>query len=83
MNFRYSREDLLVSMSEIRIQFGDHLRQLRMKRGWTQVEMSDFLAINRSYLSEMETGKKDPSLTMLKTLADGLGMRVSELLKGL
>ena len=72
-----------MSTDDIRIQLGIRVRTLRQSRGWTQVEMADFLAIDRSYLSEIETGKKDPSLTMLKTLADGLGLSVSELTKGL
>jgi transcriptional regulator with XRE-family HTH domain len=45
--------------------------------------MADLLAMNRGYLSEIETGKKDPSLTMLKTLADGLSVSLSKLLEGL
>jgi transcriptional regulator with XRE-family HTH domain len=45
--------------------------------------MADLLAINRGFLSGIETGKKDPSLTFLKTLADGLSMTVSKLLEGL
>ena len=34
--------------------------------------------MDRSYLSEIETGKKDPSLTILKTIADGFGISLSE-----
>jgi transcriptional regulator with XRE-family HTH domain len=58
-------------------------RALRIAKGWSQVEMADLLAMNRGYLSEIETGKKDPSLTMLKTLADGLSVPLSMLLEGL
>jgi len=45
--------------------------------------MADLLAINRGYLSELETGKRDPSLSILKTIADGLSISLSELFKGL
>lgn len=45
--------------------------------------MADLLAINRGYLSEMETGKRDPSLTVLKALADGLAITLSKLLEGI
>jgi len=45
--------------------------------------MADFLAINRGYLSQLETGKRDPSLTILKMLADGLSITLSKLLDGL
>jgi transcriptional regulator with XRE-family HTH domain len=69
--------------TDIRIEFGDRIRMLRLERGWTQVEMADFLAMDRSYLSEIETGKKDPSLTMLKTIADGLSITMSRLVERL
>jgi transcriptional regulator with XRE-family HTH domain len=72
-----------VSTADIREQFGERIRALRQARGWTQVEMADFLAMDRSYLSEIETGKKDPSLTMLKTLATGLKTTISKLTDGL
>ena len=45
--------------------------------------MADLLAINRGYLSGLETGKRDPSLTVLKILADGLSISLSKLLEGL
>jgi transcriptional regulator with XRE-family HTH domain len=72
-----------VSTADIREQFGERIRALRQARGWTQVEMADFLAMDRSYLSEIETGKKDPSLTMLKTLASGLKTTISKLTEGM
>jgi transcriptional regulator with XRE-family HTH domain len=72
-----------VSTADIRQQFGERIRSLRQARGWTQVEMADFLAMDRSYLSEIETGKKDPSLTMLKTLATGLKTTISKLTEGM
>ncbi|MGA9128074.1 MAG: helix-turn-helix transcriptional regulator [Terracidiphilus sp.] len=72
-----------MSTADIREQFGERIRALRQARGWTQVEMADFLAMDRSYLSEIETGKKDPSLTMLKTLATGLKTTISKLTEGM
>ena len=72
-----------MSTPDIRVQFGARIRALRLKRGWTQVEMADFLAMDRSYLSEIETGKKDPSLTMLQSIAKGLSLTISNLTDGL
>jgi len=59
------------------------VRTLRRKHGWTQVEMSEMLGIDRSYLSEIENGKKDPSLRVLKTIADGFELSLSKLLQGM
>ncbi len=69
--------------SDIRVRLGNRIRSLRRQHGWTQVEMAEAFGIDRSYLSEIETGKKDPSLTVLKTLADGLELTLSQLLRRL
>ena len=45
--------------------------------------MAEMLGVDRSYLSKIETGKKDPSLRVLKTIADGFKMSLSQLLRGL
>jgi transcriptional regulator with XRE-family HTH domain len=58
------------------------VRALRRKHGFTQVELAEMLGIDRSYLSEIETGKKDPSLRVLKTIADGFRLSLSQLLRG-
>jgi transcriptional regulator with XRE-family HTH domain len=70
-------------MVEVKKKFGAKIRELRSRKGWSQVEMADLLAINRGYLSELETGKRDPSLTVLKILADGFSISLSKLLEGL
>jgi transcriptional regulator with XRE-family HTH domain len=35
------------------------LKALRKAKGWTQVQMADALGIDRSYISDMERGKKN------------------------
>jgi DNA-binding XRE family transcriptional regulator len=77
-----TRHHLDVS-TDIRVRLGSRIRALRLKHGWTQVELSEMLGVDRSYLSEIETGKKDPSLRVLKTIADGFNLSLSQLLRGL
>ncbi len=69
--------------TDIRILLGNRIRALRRKHGWTQVDMAEVLGVDRSYLSEIETGKKDPSLRVLKTIADGFELSLSQLLRRL
>jgi transcriptional regulator with XRE-family HTH domain len=45
--------------------------------------MAELLGIDRSYLSEIETGKKDPSLRVLKAIADGFEISLSQFLRSL
>jgi transcriptional regulator with XRE-family HTH domain len=51
--------------------------------GWTQVGMVELLGMNRNYLSEIENGKKDPSLRVLKAIADGFDLTLAILLRGI
>lgn len=69
--------------TDIRVKLGNRVQSLRRKHKWTQVELAERLGIDRSYLSEIETGKKDPSLRVLKALADGFELSLSQFLKGL
>ena len=70
-------------MPDIRGRFGQRLRRLRRKRGWTQVELADYLGLRRTYISEMERGKRNVSLMTLEVVARGFKLSVSQLLRGL
>jgi transcriptional regulator with XRE-family HTH domain len=65
--------------TDIRVMFGKRLRKLRNERGWTQAEMSHVLGLDRSYLAEIEEGKRNVCLLNLKVIADGLGTSLSRL----
>lgn len=67
--------------TDIRVRLGNRVREMRLERGWTQVEMAEMFGLDRSYVSEIETGKKDPSLRVLKTIADGFKMSLSQFLE--
>lgn len=69
--------------SNITERFGERLRSLREKAGWTQVMMAEKVGIDRSYISDMERGKKNACLPTLEALAQAFGLSISQLLKGL
>lgn len=53
---------------------GTVLRELRIKRRYSQKEFAAILGLGRSYLSEIETGKKDPSVDQLRNISDRLSI---------
>jgi transcriptional regulator with XRE-family HTH domain len=65
------------------VKFGDRVRRLRKARGLTQLELAELLGVGRSYLSQIERGKRDPGLRMIKSISDGLGIPIFELLRSL
>jgi transcriptional regulator with XRE-family HTH domain len=72
-----------VSRENVTIRFGRRLKALRKAKGWTQVQMADALGIDRSYISDMERGKKNICLPTLEIIALGFEMSMSKLISGL
>lgn len=68
---------------DIRIRFGVRLRQLRMRKGLTQVQLAERLGLDRSYLADIERGKRNVSIVNLEIIAKGLGLTLSRLLSKL
>lgn len=48
----------------------------RIKEGLTQKELSERTGITQADISRIENGTRNPSLEMVKRLANGLGMRL-------
>lgn len=59
---------------------GETLRRIRSIHGLKAKELCVKLDISASYLSEIETGKKQPSLELLQKYANLFGMKVSSLI---
>lgn len=68
--------------SDIAARFGLRIRQLREKKGWTQVEMAHRFGIDRGHISDMERGKKNACLPILEVLSKGFEVSISELMRG-
>jgi transcriptional regulator with XRE-family HTH domain len=52
--------------------FGDHLRDMRTKRGLTQVQLADRLGFPQARISELERGGRTPNLITILRLAVAL-----------
>ncbi len=63
--------------------FGKRLRELRQARALTQTTMADRFGIDRTFISDVERGKKAPSLPTIEVLALGLKISISDLLADL
>lgn len=60
---------------------GETLKRLRGIYGYSAKEMSDRLGISSSYLSEIERGKKPPTLDLLNRYSSVLGIKTSSLIR--
>jgi transcriptional regulator with XRE-family HTH domain len=64
---------------DIRVRFGRRVRDLRRKHGWTQAEFAERLGLDRSYLADLERGKRNVSLRNIEVIAHGLQLSLSQL----
>jgi transcriptional regulator with XRE-family HTH domain len=61
--------------------FAERLKQIRNTKKMTQVELSEKIGIQTTYLSDLENAKKEPCLRVIDMLATGLGVTVSYLFR--
>jgi len=62
-------------------QFGLRLKELRDAKDMTQEDLADKAQIFRTYLSRIETGGANPTLTVIFQLAEALGVSTGSLLE--
>ncbi len=72
-----------MSTENITVRFGLRLRKLRKEKGWTQVQMADALGVDRSYISDMEQGKKNVCLPTMEVIALGFEISIAKLISRL
>lgn len=51
------------------INFGNTIRTHRKKRGLTQVALAKKIGMESTYLSAIENGRREPSLTLVKQIS--------------
>lgn len=61
------------------VRVGARLRELRKERGWKLEDVSERTELSRAYLSRLESGECQPSLTALFSLAQAYGVTFSSL----
>ena len=65
---------------DIRRQFCLNLQRARRKRDWSQEDLAFESGIHRTYISGIERGVRNPTITIVAKLAATLGTNVGELL---
>ncbi len=71
-------------MSEdVCVRFGEKLRNIRLDLGYSQEELSFKAGLHRTYISSVERGERNISITNIKKLADALDLKMKELMPDL
>ena len=56
-----------------REKIGDKIKDIRQKRGLTQVQLSELARLSRTTISKIEAGKFNPSIDLIDRLIKPLG----------
>jgi transcriptional regulator with XRE-family HTH domain len=68
-------------MDKISAKLGQNMKRIRAKKKMSQGDIARALEVDRGYISNIENGKKNPTLATLQKLANALGVSPDELLK--
>lgn len=79
----YSQYGAVSNEIDIAARFGKRLRTLRKQKGWSQVYMAVYLGLDRSYISDIETGKKQVCIRSMEVIAKGFGISLAQLMSRL
>lgn len=65
-------------MSELNVQIGQLLKDLRDERGWSLREFGLIVGMNKTYLGDIKLGKRNPTINSLEKIVAGYGLTVRE-----
>lgn len=65
--------------ASVQFKFGMRVRQLRLAAGLTQEDLAHRCGLFRTYMSRIETGRANPTLTMVDALATSLKVPIAAL----
>ena len=66
----------------VRVRFGKRLHNLRQERGYTQMQLAMNAGLDRSFISDIERGVKEPTISTLDMLALCFNLTLSQLFEG-
>ena len=60
---------------------GKNLKRIRTAKGMSQGEISRILEVDKSFVSNIENGKTNPTLATIAKIAKAIGVSVGDLMK--
>ena len=67
----------------IQTQLGMRIRYLRKERKMSQLDLSLESGVNKNYISDLEKGRRNPTIVILNRIAVALNIDLATLLKGI
>ena len=67
-----------MTTKDIRVLYGEKLKDFRKKKGLSQEELGFKSSLHRTYISEVERGRRNISIVNIAKIAKALGMKVKD-----
>jgi transcriptional regulator with XRE-family HTH domain len=61
--------------------FGENMKKIRLEKGMSQGDICRELGLDRAYISNVENGKQNLTISTMEKVAKALGVNVDTLLK--
>lgn len=68
-------------VSDIHMRYGHVIRNIRQQRNMSQEELADLCGLHRTYISDVELGKRNVSLENIERIADALNVSLTEVFR--
>ncbi|MDO8486221.1 MAG: helix-turn-helix transcriptional regulator [Candidatus Staskawiczbacteria bacterium] len=68
-------------MAKISKKLGNNLKKIRLEKGMTQGDICRASGMDRGYISRVESGQKNPTISNLEKIAKALKISPDELIR--
>lgn len=68
-------------MSDSSKKLAENMRKIRTRKKMSQGDICRALGVDRAYISNIESGKQNPTLSTNEKIAKALGVKIDELLQ--
>jgi transcriptional regulator with XRE-family HTH domain len=69
--------------ADICVRFGKRLRRLREARDWSLTYFAVHSGLAKTFVHDLETGRKEPCLRVIEVIAKSFELTVSQLMRGI
>ncbi len=71
----------MISHMDMRKLVGDNCARIRKARGYTQEQLAELSGLTQQYLSDLERGKRNPTVVTVYEIAQALGVSHLDMLE--
>jgi len=72
---------ILLTMKSDSVKLGENMKRIRIQKNISQGDIVRSLGVSRAFISNIENGKTNPTLSTIAKLAKALGVSIEKLMK--